>query len=477
MLTRSDILALGFPDGKLADAALRAAVSLAAEGHSPKKIKRKLRRVLEKPAQYTAAASLGTLAGLLVTGYPSGEPGAALAPIQRLRSQPVPHRVYGPELLEAAALQQFDTACRLPIATRGAQMPDGHVGYGLPIGGVLATAGSVIPYAVGVDIACRMRLTIYEDPLTELEAGRDRLRSALTGETRFGIGVAFEGTERREHAVMDSAEWQSHPFLRDLKDKAWSQLGTSGSGNHFAEFGALECAVEVAELGLPAGRYLALLSHSGSRGLGNQIATFYTKIAMARCPLPEQAKHLAWLEIESEPGQAYWRAMTLAGEYAAANHELIHQHVGASAGLTVKTQVENHHNYAWLEQHDGQEVVVHRKGATPAGAGVLGVIPGSMATPGYVVRGKGDPESLCSAAHGAGRVMSRSAARKHLTAADRAIPLAAAGVELLAAGLDESPQVYKSIQSVMAAQADLVEVLAEFRPKLVLMARGGPAED
>jgi tRNA-splicing ligase RtcB len=173
--------------------------------------------------------------------------------------------------------------------------------------------------------------------------------------------------------------------------------------------------------------------------------------------------------------------MNLMGRYAA-NHALIHKHIAKKVGAHVILDFENHHNFAWKETHvvNGaeREVIVHRKGATPAGAGVLGVIPGSMATPGYVVRGKGKPESLHSASHGAGRVMSRSKAKESFTWSAVKKQLAAAGVELLSAGIDEVPGVYKDIHGVMAAQTDLVEVLGEFRPRIVKMCPAGEqAED
>jgi tRNA-splicing ligase RtcB len=161
------------------------------------------------------------------------------------------------------------------------------------------------------------------------------------------------------------------------------------------------------------------------------------------------------------------------GEYAAANHACIHRHVARRLGAEVLLDVENHHNFAWKEVHDGREVVVHRKGATPAGAGVLGIIPGSMADPAYVVRGKGSPESLESAAHGAGRVMSRKRAHRELDWKDAHRLLAKRRVRLLSAGLDEVPMVYKNIDQVMAQQRDLVTPIARFEPRLVKMAPAG----
>ena len=420
------------------------------------------------------------------------------------------------EDFDRPSLDQLENACRLPIARAGALMPDAHVGYGLPIGGVLATEGAVVPYAVGVDIACRVKLTVLDIPASELdhESGRDRLAKAIEAETRFGVGAEFgrkhDRTPRREHPVLDEG-WGVSKITQHNKDKAWAQLGTSGSGNHFVEFGVLTVGDEGADLyaeaapdvpqgeapkkkiadaervfALPPGKYLALLSHSGSRGSGAAVCNHYSKLAMELRPeLDKQMKHLAWLDLDSEAGQEYWNAMNLMGRYAAANHWCIHHWVAKNLGARVIGGVENHHNFAWKETHlvtlpDGtqaeREVIVHRKGATPAGEGVLGIIPGSMAKPGYVVRGiGGEPavRSLASASHGAGRVMSRTQAKSTFRWAHVKEDLEAAGVTLLSAGIDENPRVYKDIRQVMRRQADLVEPIARFDPRLVKMAEGG----
>ncbi len=401
------------------------------------------------------------------------------------RAQPAPWRQWGTGL-EPQAVQQLANACALPVAVAGALMPDAHLGYGLPIGGVLATENAVVPYAVGVDIACRMRLTVFDRKANTLAGQKNRLANILEDETRFGIGAAFETP--REHDVMDD-DWTVSPVTRQLRDKAWKQLGTSGSGNHFVEFGAFTvtegqaAALRPAGFEIEAGEYLALLSHSGSRGTGAQVCDVYSKRAMARhAHLPKELKHLAWLSLDEADGQEYWEAMNLMGRYAAANHAVIHRAVARKVGAAILVAVENHHNFAWKETHliDGRprELIVHRKGATPAGEGVLGVIPGSMATPGYLVSGKGNSESLHSASHGAGRVMSRSKAVQSFTWSGVRKQLAAAGVDLLSAGLDEVPGVYKDIETVMAAQTDLVDVLGRFDPKLVKMCPAGEkAED
>jgi tRNA-splicing ligase RtcB len=375
--------------------------------------------------------------------------------------------------LDAESIAQMERACRLPVSVAGALMPDAHVGYGLPIGGVLATDNAVIPFAVGVDIACRMKMTVLDLPVRHLDGQQDRLAKAIEAETRFGVGASF--SRRRDHDVME-ADWSVSPVTKSHRDKAWSQLGTSGSGNHFVEFGTFKVLDRAA--GLEPGEYLALLSHSGSRGTGAQVCDHYSKLAVKQHPeLPKELSKLAWLSLDSSEGQEYWAAMELMGRYAAANHACIHRHVARHLGAGVLLDLENHHNFAWKEQHviegEAREVIVHRKGATPAGEGVRGIIPGSMASPGFVVRGKGNAASLNSASHGAGRVMSRTQAMKTFDWKEANRVLEERGVKLLSAGLDEVPMVYKDIHEVMAAQADLVEVLGRFDPKLVKMAPHG----
>jgi len=388
------------------------------------------------------------------------------------RATPVKYRQWG-EGLEHEAIMQMERACLLPISVAGALMPDAHIGYGLPIGGVLATDNAVIPYAVGVDIACRMKMTVLDLPLRNLDRHPDRLQRAIEAETRFGVGAAFK--QRRSHDVLDE-DWNVSPVTKGNKDRAWSQLGTSGSGNHFVEFGTFTAHEEIR--GLPPGTYVALLSHSGSRGTGAAVCDHYSKLAFARHrDLPGELKRLAWLSLDSDEGREYWATMELMGHYAAANHACIHRHIARNLGVQVLLDLENHHNFAWKERHviDGveREVIVHRKGATPAGEGVLGIIPGSMASPGYVVRGKGNAESLNSAAHGAGRVMSRTQASKKFNWKEVNHFLKERGVTLISAGLDEVPMVYKNIREVMAAQHDLVKTLGQFDPKLVKMAPHG----
>lgn len=449
---------LGFPRGDIIQQALATVAGAAQAGVGKIEIRQTMRNLAEDPETHLNDPHFGAFAALWQAFSSNGA-------CFKERQEPAPWRQWGTGL-EQGAVEQMRNACRLPIAAAGALLPDAHQGYGLPIGGVLATREAVIPYAVGMDIACRMKLTVLDMPVDDLTRRQQCLMRAIEEETRFGVGATFR--RRREHGVMDDG-WDVTRVTSALKDKAWGQLGTSGSGNHFVEFG--ELVLERDELGLPAGTYLALLSHSGSRGSGNAVATHYSGVAQQRHPeLPKELRHLAWLDLASGEGQEYWQAMELMGRYAAANHELIHRAIAENLGAQVLLDVENHHNFAWKEMHGEEEVIVHRKGATPAVKGMLGIIPGSMATPGYLVRGKGSAASLHSASHGAGRKMSRKAAREQCTWAQARAFLAERGVTLMSAGLDEVPMAYKDIDTVMEAQADLVDILAQFNPRLVKMA-------
>jgi len=436
-------------------------------------VKELIPRIVAAPAEHLADPYFGEFARAVTeSNAQAALPGGAQP------HEPIAFRIWGADGIDQAAIDQMRDACRLPMAVGAALMPDAHLGYGLPIGGVLALAGAVAPYAVGVDIACRMKLSVFDRPITAFDSkgSLDQLERALERGTRFGVGATHERPQR--HPVMDQ-DWNVTRITREHRDRAWKQLGTSGSGNHFAEFGALSLEADDAELGLAAGRYLALLTHSGSRGVGAAVCSTYSAIARDRLPKRyADVGRLAWLDLDSEAGQEYWAAMNLMGDYAAANHDVIHRLVSDLAGARIIAGVENHHNFAWKETHGGREVIVHRKGATPAGRGALGVIPGSMADPGFVVRGLGSDESLHSASHGAGRRMSRTAAKQKY--AWRAVQkqLAQQGVRVLSAGADEVPGVYKNIEAVMREQRDLVEVVARFDPKLVKMCGdGSKAED
>ena len=389
-----------------------------------------------------------------------------------------PYSVFGPEHIEQGATTQMENVMSLDPVVKGALMPDAHQGYGMPIGGVCAVENAVIPYAVGVDIGCRMQMTILpkvENFKNKCGPLYSRLKQSLKDVTYFG-GYA-RPKKPHDHPIMSDPRWYLVDKLgikthdgESLKDKAHRQLGTSGSGNHFVEWGNIKPDGSTLPP-LVTEDSLALMSHSGSRALGYAIANHFTKLAASINPLPEPLNELSWLSMETEEGQLYFALMELCGDYSAANHDCIHEQViedavGSIAGLVIS----NHHNFAWREMVDGKQLYVHRKGATPAGHGVFGIIPSSMATPAHIVIGKGSEDSINSASHGSGRAMSRSKAYKNITPIQRDRMLEDNGVELLGGGIDEAPQAYKDISKVMAAQSDLVHTVATFKPHIVRMA-------
>jgi tRNA-splicing ligase RtcB len=418
--------------------------------------------VLQSPNEYSNDPVLGKIALQLV---PKTEP-SDLGEIS-LNQTGIQFNVFGSEHIEQGAMQQMYTAAKLPVAIAGALMPDAHAGYGLPIGGVLATDNAVIPYGVGVDIGCRMCLSIFDIDPKEMLQRESYFTRELNEATLFGSGQQFK--QASDHEVMENKAFYELPLLKNLHGRAWKQLGSSGSGNHFVEFGVVEIGEDDQAFGVAAGNYLGLLSHSGSRALGANIANHYTKIAKQKRRLPGEANNLAWLSMDEEEGMEYWIAMNLAGDYASACHHIIHAKIAKQLGRKPVKMVENHHNFAWKEIWEGKELIVHRKGATPAGKDVLGIIPGSMTAPGFIVKGKGEMASVNSASHGAGRKMSRTAALKSITHASLKDELKKQGVKLIGGGLDEAPFAYKDIEVVMKSQQQLVDVVGKFFPRIVKM--------
>ncbi|WP_018631190.1 RtcB family protein [Niabella aurantiaca] len=423
-----------------------------------------LKTVLQTPSDFVSDAVLAPVAAQLLPPPDNKDSSVAVS----LNQSGIAFNIFGREHIEEGALAQMYTAAKLPVSVAGALMPDAHQGYGLPIGGVLATRNAVIPYGVGVDIGCRMCLSIFDIDPKELTNREHYFVREINEATLFGSGAQF--TQAANHAVMDDAAFQQLPFLKALHGRAWKQLGSSGSGNHFVEFGIVEIREQDEVLQVPPGTYLGLLSHSGSRALGAAIANHYTKIAISKRRLPQDAKNLAWLNLDEAEGQEYWMAMNLAGDYAAACHHVIHAKIAKQLGRRPVKMVENHHNFAWKELLNGEEVIVHRKGATPAGKDILGSIPGSMTAAGFIVKGRGEAAAVNSASHGAGRKMSRSRALQSITDADLKKELSKHGVTLISAGLDEAPFAYKDIEAVMKSQKVLVDVVGKFTPKIVKMA-------
>ena len=459
-LTGKQLRKIGYPEGPVISIAMNV-MEKSFKHLSEEDALEILSSVLQSPNQYAHDGVLNKIAEALLP-----KPKTAGDEIP-LNETGVHFNVFGSEGIEPGAMHQMHTAVKIPVAVAGALMPDAHHGYGLPIGGVLATENAVIPYGVGVDIGCRMCLSIFDIAPKELAHREHYFTRELNEATLFGSGSMFD--QPLDHEVMYRKEFDELGLLKGLQGRAWKQLGSSGSGNHFVEFGVVEISEKDEVLGIEAGNYLGLLSHSGSRALGANIANHFTKIAKEKRRLPGEASNLAWLSLDEQEGQEYWMAMNLAGDYASACHHIIHEKIAKKLGRQPMKMVENHHNFAWKEIHNGKEVIVHRKGATPAGKNVLGIIPGSMTAPGFIVKGLGEEASLNSASHGAGRKMSRTAALNSVTHSQLNDVLAKHGVKLLGGGLDEAPFAYKDIHEVMKAQKHLVKTAGLFLPKIVKM--------
>jgi tRNA-splicing ligase RtcB (3'-phosphate/5'-hydroxy nucleic acid ligase) len=472
-LTGKQLRSIGYPEGPVISVAMN--IMEKNFKHLPEADALEiLSAILQSPNQYAQDGVLGKIAEALLPKASSVGGGLEGASEISLNQQGIPFNVFGSEGIEQGALHQMYTAAKLPIAVAGALMPDAHAGYGLPIGGVLATENAVIPYGVGVDIGCRMCLSIFDIDPKELSNKENYFTRELNEATLFGSGGMFD--QPSDHEVMYRKEFDELGLLKGLQGRAWKQLGSSGSGNHFVEFGIVEINEKDEVLRIDAGKYLGLLSHSGSRGLGANIANHYTKIAKEKRRLPGEASNLAWLRLDEQEGIEYWMAMSLAGDYASACHHIIHEKIAKQLGRQPLKMVENHHNFAWKEIHNGKEVIVHRKGATPADTNVLGIIPGSMTAPGFIVKGLGEEASVNSASHGAGRKMSRTSAIKSITHHQLNEALAKHGVKLLGGGLDEAPFAYKDINEVMNAQKQLVETVGLFYPKIVKMDGAQPKQ-
>jgi len=455
-----ELRAIGFPEGPVISVAMKVM-----EKHYKHQTKEKafdiLKQVLLSPADFAEDETLGIIAKQLLPT--EAAEGAEIS----LNQSGIQFSVFGQEHIEEGAMHQMYQAAKLPVSVAGALMPDAHQGYGLPIGGVLATDNAVIPYGVGVDIGCRMCLSIFDIDPKQLAEKESYFVREVNEATLFGSGAQFD--RAANHEVMENELFFELPLLKKLHGRVWKQLGSSGSGNHFAEFGVIEIAEQDAILGVAPGKYVGFLTHSGSRALGANIANHYTKIAISKRRLPQEAKNLAWLNLDEEAGIEYWNAMNLAGDYASACHHVMHAKIAKQLKERPLKMVENHHNFAWKEKWNDRDVIVHRKGATPAGKDVLGIIPGSMTAPGFIVKGKGEAGAVNSASHGAGRKMSRTKAMQSVTDKQFKDELKKHGVKLLGGGLDESPFAYKDIEVVMQSQQSLVDVVGKFTPKIVKM--------
>ncbi|MFA5314103.1 MAG: RtcB family protein, partial [Methanomassiliicoccales archaeon] len=359
------------------------------------------------------------------------------------------------EDIEENAMNQARNLANLPFVYKWISiMPDSHSGYGMPIGGVMATNGVIVPNAVGVDIGCDMRA--IKTSLTDIAT--EELKLAM-GKIREVVPVGF--THQNENQLWDG--FDKAPDIQIIQAELPSsrkQLGTLGGGNHFIE------------IQKGSDNHIWIMTHSGSRNFGLKTANVYHKIAQQLCnrwfsEIPD--KDLAFLPIESPEGKEYFQAMKYCLEFARANRQLMMKNV-LSCLSSVKEcnaldEIDIHHNYAAFENHYGKDVLVHRKGATKASLGLTGIIPGSMGTASYITEGLGNPESFESCSHGAGRRMGRKEAERTLNLEEEQEKMTGIVHGLRSvSNLDEAPGAYKSIDEVMKNQEDLVKIKVSLKP-------------
>lgn len=370
------------------------------------------------------------------------------------------------EDMEPGALAQARNMANLPFAFRHvAIMPDSHEGYGMPIGGVLATRGVIVPNAVGVDIGCGM--CALKTNLEDISKGS--LKKIMNG-IRQLVPLGFNHhKEKQEIALMPSTDSIiKNGIVERQFESARKQVGTLGGGNHFIEI----------QKGSDGAIWIMI--HSGSRNIGLKVAEHYNKSAQRLNErwhsVVERSVNLAFLPIETQEAKDYFTEMQYCVDFAFANRKLMMDNIVSVfqeqiADLSSIDFVNIAHNYARWEHHYGSNVIVHRKGATSAKAGETGIIPGSQGTKSYIVRGKGNPESFESCSHGAGRLMGRRQAQRTLELEEEIAKMEEKGIIHAIRhqrDLDEAPGAYKSIDTVMANQDDLVDILVELTPLAVI---------
>jgi tRNA-splicing ligase RtcB len=372
--------------------------------------------------------------------------------------------------IEEGALAQANNLANLPFAFHHvAIMPDSHQGYGMPIGGVLATRGAVIPNAVGVDIGCGM--CAIKTSLTEIDT--ETLKKILGGSAehhggiRACVPVGFNHQSKAQDESLMPETDKKLLIVSQEYQSALKQIGTLGGGNHFIE-------IQKGSDG-----HIWIMLHSGSRNFGLKIAEYYNKLAVElnekwHSSIPKNWE-LAFLPLDSQEGIQYMNEMNYAVEFALANRKLmmdrICEVINRETGCTFEPMINVAHNYARMENHFGANVMIHRKGATLATEDTIGLIPGSQGTKSYVVRGRGNPESFNSCSHGAGRKMSRTKAQNELNLEEEQKKLDDQGILHAIRGvkdLDEASGAYKDIDVVMKNQEDLVEILVELTPLAVI---------
>jgi len=389
---------------------------------------------------------------------------------------PLPYVKFGEVGLDIPynVIEQMDQVMRLPPAIKGALMPDAHLGYAMPIGGVVGMLNTVSPSFVGYDIACRMTVSFLDLGVADFFTGNTKsaLFDDMLAVSRFGVGSKFD--EPHDHELMFDPLWRELPHLRDLLPLARKQLGSSGGGNHFFDLLIGEVTAETNWLPFDVGdMFVAIMTHSGSRGTGHKMAQYYQKLAakQTKASFSGIPKGYEFLRMDTDAGREYWNVMQLMGSYAQASHHIIHDSFLQRAGIVSLGRMENHHNFAWFENG----LYVHRKGATPAALGQLGIIPGSSGTASFLVEGLGNEDSLNSSSHGAGRLFSRREAKERFDEQAFLDDWTESGRLYDNIAPDETAQSYKDIERVIALQEGvLVRVVARMMPEMVIMGGNTP---
>ena len=386
--------------------------------------------------------------------------------LREIKDEPIPIKLWLSDI-EAGALDQARNLARLPFAFRHiALMPDCHQGFGMPIGGVMATNDVIIPNAVGVDIGCGMCAV-----QTSLHHIDQKTLKNIMADIRQLVPLGFKHHSKRQDArhLPQRERLENMPVVAREYESATYQVGTLGGGNHFIE-------VQKGSDGL-----IWIMVHSGSRNIGKQVADYYNRLAISlneewKSPVPRSAQ-LAWLPVDSLEGRQYLAEMNYCIDFALANRSLMMDNILSvferhfKSNFRAAPMINIAHNYASAEKHFGKEVMVHRKGATKATKDTIGIIPGSQGSNSFIVKGKGNPESFESCSHGAGRKMGRKEAIRTLDLKKEIEKLEKKGVihALRRAGdLEEASGAYKDINIVMKNQDDLVDILVELQPLAVI---------
>lgn len=365
-----------------------------------------------------------------------------------------PYKIYACTL-EAGVLEQFLSAMEQSCVVKGALMPDAHLGYSLPIGAVIATENMIFPSWIGYDQGCgvaTLQTNFKKEQFTE------EIKLKIFNQIYRDIPIGM-GEDHKQAQNWSYLHLERTPFVDSIIAKGLKQCGTLGAGNHFLE------------ISYDSQDNLWIIVHSGSRGFGHNIATHYMKLASGS----DKAKEGHYgFKADSEEGRAFIMDLNFALEFALENRkrmliaveDIIARSLGDTSTRITGTFINRNHNHAELK--DG--LWIHRKGATHAEDGMMGVIPGNMKDGSFIIRGKGNPDSLCSSSHGAGRVMSRTKAKANITLESFTSEMAGVMAKVTSGTLDESPKAYKDIFEVMALQTDLVEVVEHLRPLINIKA-------